>query len=219
MSILGNKLIEMFELMFNHQGPLNWWPGEDTFEIMIGAILTQNTAWKNVEKAITQMKEKKILSPEAILTIDEEELSQVIRPSGYHRIKAKRLKDFVKFIFEKYGANLIKMKTRPLYALRDELLSIKGIGAETADSILLYALEKPICVVDAYTKRILYRHKIISSSKDDYEDIQKLFMENLETDVALFNEFHAQIVNIGKNYCKREPKCELCPLKDFNLKR
>ncbi len=207
-------LMGIYSRLFNAFGPQHWWPGETPFEIMIGAILTQNTNWKNVEKAIKNLKEAGVFSPSAMLEIHPQRLATLIKSSGYFNQKAKKLKNFLKFFKEEYGFSIERMKEEKLERLREKLLSVKGIGKETADSILLYALEKPIFVVDAYTYRVLSRHNIIPEDAN-YDEIQELFMNNLEHDVQLFNEYHALFVKVGKDYCKRKPLCDTCPLKEL----
>lgn len=204
--------MEIYDRLFNAFGPQHWWPGETPFEVMIGAILTQNTNWKNVEKAIKNLKEAELFSPKGMHALSQQELGRLIRPSGYFNQKAKKLKKFLKYFIEKYNGSVQKMRSVDLYTLRDELLNIKGIGRETADSILLYALEKPIFVIDAYTYRVLSRHNIVPEDAT-YEEMQSLFMDNLDHDTRLFNEYHALFVRVGKYHCKKNPDCETCPLK------
>lgn len=209
---MENMLMKIYRLLFEAYGPQHWWPGESPFEVMVGAILTQNTSWKNVEKSIHQLKEKGVLHPEGILRLKESELASLIRSSGYFRIKAKRLKAYLNLMFEEFGGKIERMGRIPLREMRAKLLSVNGIGPETADSILLYALGKPIFVVDAYTKRILSRHSIIDG-KASYEEVQRLFMQHLPHDEDLFNEYHALLVHLGKGVCQKKPKCDICPLK------
>ncbi len=206
--------MEIYDKLYASFGPQHWWPGDGSFEVIVGAILTQNTSWKNVEKAIRNLKEKGILSPQGLKGIAETELAVLIRPSGYFNQKAKKLKVFMKFFFDDFDGDLKAMFAEELYPLRERLLRLKGIGPETADSILLYALEKPIFVVDTYTYRLCSRHNLIAEDFS-YEQIQELFMDNLPTDVQLFNEFHALIVSLGHNYCRRTPVCDGCPLQGF----
>jgi endonuclease-3 related protein len=182
---------------------------------MVGAILTQNTSWKNVEKSIHRLKERGVLSLRGIQGLKKAELASLIRSSGYFRIKTERLRNFLHFLSEEFKGDLTKMRRVPLEELRERLLAIKGIGPETADSILLYGLEKPIFVVDAYTKRILSRHGIISE-KATYGEVQELFMANLPGDEKLFNEYHALLVHLGKWVCKKTPRCDICVL--YNIK-
>jgi endonuclease-3 related protein len=206
-------LIKIYRTLYQTYGPRHWWPGETSFEVMVGAILTQNTSWRNVEKAIQKLKGKGVLNPEGIHHLKRSELARLIKSSGYYRIKTDRLKSFIDFLFEEYDGNIKKMGRERLGELREKLLGVKGIGPETADSILLYGLKKPIFVVDAYTRRILSRHGIISE-KASYEEVQKLFMDYLPRDEKLFNEYHALFVYLGKTVCKKIPRCDICPLRD-----
>lgn len=213
----GSSLLSIHHCLLDCFGPMNWWPGDSALEIMVGAILTQNTNWNNVTKAIKRLKSKDLLNVKSLINIDEQYLGQLIKSCGYYNLKAKRLKNFISFFYQKYhgSIDLLFNNNNDLFSLRGELLSVNGIGPETADSILLYAGEKPIFVVDAYTRRIFQRHKYISS-EDNYEQIQQYFMKNLPMDYKLYNEFHAQIVMLGKKYCKRNnPNCQDCPLSDF----
>ncbi len=215
MSTMNKKLSEGFDRMFDHYGPLNWWPGDTPFEVMVGAILTQNTNWKNVECAIANLKSAKLMDPKKLYALKPEELSELIRPAGFFRLKSGRLRNFLKYYIDEWDGNASRMAKRSLSELRMELLGVKGVGPETADSILLYALDKPIFVVDAYTKRILFRHAICSED-DGYYELQELFVDALPEDVAIFNEYHAQIVETAKRYCKKKPLCEKCPLNGWN---
>ena len=208
---LNNKLTTIYNLLFGHFGPQHWWPGDTPFEIAVGAILTQNTNWGNVEKAVTNLKKENKLSVKALHAISRGELASLIRPAGYFNIKADRLKYFIDFLADQYNGSMKKMRSENLLPLRKKLLEVKGIGPETADSILLYALEKPVFVIDAYTKRILSRHKLVSE-KAAYHDLQNTFYENLPQDMKLFNEYHALIVMLGKDFCRPKPRCEGCPL-------
>ncbi len=207
----------IYDRLFNFFGPQYWWPvSEDNnadprFEIIVGAILTQQTTWKNVEIAIKNLRKKNLLSPKTIHDLKNSELELLIRSSGYYKVKAKRLKNFIRFLFDNYDGKLNQFFKKPIKELRQELLSINGIGKETADSIILYVAEKLIFVVDAYTFRICKRLEIIDSK--DYEQVRKLFENNLPKDINLFKEFHALIVELGKNYCKIKPRCDECPLK------
>ncbi len=204
--------MSMYEILNDYFGDLNWWPGETPFEIAVGAILTQNTNWTNVEKAIENLKSANLLSPGRLLKEKDGTVSELIRPSGYYNVKTKRLKAFLCFLQSEYGGAMERMFEEELPTLRGKLLGVKGIGEETADSILLYGGGKPVFVVDAYTRRILGRHGIID---DDYSygDIQKLFMTHLAPDASLYNQYHALLVNTGKQFCRREPRCKECPLK------
>ncbi len=212
-----NDLLKIYERLNGHFGDLHWWPAEEPFEVMVGAILTQNTAWTNVEKAIAALKGRRLLSPGALSRIGEEELAGIIRPSGYYNVKAKRIKAFVRFLREEYAGNIGTMTAEELPILREKLLGVRGIGQETADSILLYACGKPVFVCDAYTRRILGRHRLIDDDAD-YRRIQEMFMNHLPHDTALFNQFHALIVNAGKTFCRKVPKCDPCPLRTLHAK-
>lgn len=209
---LPNVLKKTYNKLFKAFGPQHWWPGDTPFEVIVGAILTQNTAWTNVEKAIHNLKKAKLLTPGKLHDLSQDEIAKYIRPAGYFNIKAKRLKHFLNYLFDNYGGNLKKMFKKRSDALRRELLSVNGIGSETADSILLYAGNHPVFVVDAYTKRIFSRHQVVTADAD-YHDIQELFMKNLPHDVKMFNEYHALIVKAGKDFCRtRKPLCSRCPL-------
>lgn len=205
--------MSMYEILNDYFGDLNWWPGETPFEIAVGAILTQNTNWTNVEKAIENLKSANLLSPGRLLKEKDDTVRELIRSSGYYNVKTRRLKAFLCFLESEYGGKMERMFEEELPTLREKLLSVKGIGEETADSILLYGGGKTVFVVDAYTRRILGRHGIID---DDYSygDIQKLFMTHLAPDVSLYNQYHALLVNTGKQFCRREPRCRECPLKE-----
>ena len=205
-------LMRIYRTLYRVYGPRNWSPGETPFEVMVGAILTQNTSWRNVEKAIQKLKGKGVLNPEGIHRLKKSQLAPLIKSSGYFRIKADRLKSFVNFLFEEYDGDLKKMGRERLIELREKLLGVKGIGPETADSILLYGLKKPIFVIDAYTRRILSRHGMITE-KASYEEVQRLFMDHLRLDEKLFNEYHALLVHLGKTVCKKIPRCDVCPIK------
>jgi len=208
-------LMKIYNLLFDHFGPQNWWPGDSPFEVCIGAILTQNTNWQNVEKAIENLKKNKLLDPFSLYQLSTQELANIIKPCGFFNIKAKRIKNFIKFLVEKYEGDLNKLFATGLENARKELLSINGLGKETVDSILLYAGNFPIFVVDAYTYRILFRHLLIEEDAT-YDTIQDLFMTHLPHDPKLFNEYHALLVACGKNYCKKKsPICEKCPLKEL----
>ena len=211
----GETLMTIYDLLFTAYGPQNWWPAESQFEMMIGAILTQNTSWKNVEKAIQNLKRRDLLSVEALSDIPVPTLAEHIRPAGYFNIKAKRLKNLIAFIQEKYGGDLSELFSGDTETIRMELLSVRGIGLETADSMLLYGAGRALFVVDTYTHRILSRHNLIGEEAG-YYDLQMLFMDNLPHEVELFKEFHALIVKTGKDYCRKKPLCPDCPLEQVN---
>ena len=204
-------LLRLYDRMNARFGDLHWWPADGPFEVMVGAILTQNTAWTNVEKAIAALKQRRLLTPLALSRTDEATLAGIIRPSGYYNVKAKRLKAFVRFFLAEYGGNAEAMSAWEIAPLREKLLGVPGVGPETADSILLFACRKPVFVSDAYTRRILLRHRLIPADAD-YHQIQNLFMANLPPDVVLFNQFHALLVQTGKAFCRKTPQCAPCPL-------
>jgi endonuclease-3 related protein len=209
-------LLELYNRLYEAFGPRYWWPGDSPFEIAIGAILTQNTAWRNVKKAITNLKQENLLSPHALYRVPVQDLAAVIKPAGYYNVKALRLKHFIRFLFQKSDGDLGRLFAEELDTLRDNLLSVNGIGPETADSILLYAGNKPTFVVDAYTKRIFFRHGLIPEEAP-YEELRAFFMDALEPNVALFNEFHALLVHLGHTFClKRNPRCGECPAGGWN---
>ena len=202
----------MFLSLYRFFGPQSWWPGENPFEVCIGAILTQNTSWKNVEKAINALKSAELLSEERLNKIDEKKLAEYLRPSGYYNQKAKKVKYFLKFLFSTYGGSVEQMFKEKSKTLRKQLLQIKGIGPETADSMLLYAGNKPIFVIDAYTRRLALRHHL-STKNASYQELQELFSKNLPINVDLYNEYHALIVRLGKTFCgRKETNCQGCPL-------
>jgi len=207
-------LIETYLLMRNHFGHRDWWPGDTPLEIIVGAILTQNTSWKNVEKAIGNLKAHRTLSVNGLREVPEKKLATWIRPSGYFNQKAKKLKAFIRFLDENYRGSIAAMRRADLERLREELLDVKGIGPETADSILLYALEKSVFVVDAYTKRIFTRHYYFDPDPT-YDEVQEKFELACKEDVELYNDFHAQIVATGHQFCKPSPRCEGCPLESL----
>ncbi|MEK6950021.1 MAG: endonuclease III domain-containing protein [Nanoarchaeota archaeon] len=219
---------QIYDKLYSFFGPQHWWPvtldkditpkyhkniklnEKQKLEICFGAILTQNTSWKNVEKAIVQLNKSNLIDIKKILKIDNEKLAEIIKSSGYHNQKAKKLKNFCLFISKNYGGNLELFFKNNIETIRNELLSVNGIGPETAGSIILYAAKKPIFVIDAYTKRIMNR---VGYKEEKYYELQKLFMDNLENDEKVFNECHALLVELGKNYCrKNDPLCANCPI-------
>jgi endonuclease-3 related protein len=204
---------DVYRRLFAAFGPQHWWPGESPFEVMVGAVLTQNTSWQNVERAIRNLREADLLEPRALYAVPPAELEELIRPAGYFRVKARRLRSLLEFLVERYGGSLEAMFTAGLSELRRQLLEVHGIGPETADSILLYAGGLPSFVVDAYTHRIFARHGWIGFDAD-YDQIQDYVQSALPQDVATYNEFHALLVRLGKDYCRKSnPKCEECPLR------
>ena len=214
----GQILMETYNLLFAAFGPQNWWPAETELEMMVGAILTQNTSWNNVEKAIQNLKERDLLSIRGLGEIPASILAGYIRPAGYYNLKAKRLKNLIKFIEDKYNGDVDRLFSPDTDAIRKGLLSVKGIGMETADSIVLYGAGRPVFVVDTYTHRILARHGLIEEEAG-YNDLQVFLMDNLPHDVEFFKEFHALMVKAGKDFCRRKPLCSNCPLENLNKKQ
>jgi endonuclease-3 related protein len=211
----AEKLMEIHDLLYDRYGPQQWWPGDSRFEIIVGAILTQNTNWLNVEKAIANLKTADCLDPAKLAEIETGRLAELIRPAGYYNIKAKRLKNFMDWLFaDRFAGDLDVVAQMSADVLRGELLGVTGIGPETADSILLYAFEKPVFVVDAYTCRVMGRHGFLEPEAG-YEQIREFFESSLPTDVKLFNEYHALLVRTGKEYCRPKPKCAGCPLESL----
>jgi endonuclease-3 related protein len=211
----GEVLRSYFETLTTSLGPMRWWPARTPFEVIIGAILTQNTSWQNVERAIANLRKERLLTLDAIERVPELRLATLIKPSGYFRQKTKKLKAFVHYLRNEHGGSLASMFRTPTAKLREQLLAVWGIGPETADSILLYAGGHSVFVVDAYTHRILGRHGL-HAGKPDYEAVRALFESHLPADPRIYNEFHALLVNVGKNWCRtREPRCSECPLKAF----
>ena len=208
-------LHEVYDRLLAALGPQHWWPGNSPFEVIVGAVLVQNTSWKNVERAIRNLDDRDLLEPAALCAVPPEELEELIRPAGYFRIKARRLRSVLEFIVDRYGGSLDAMFSTGLPALREALLGVHGIGPETADSILLYAGGLPTFVVDAYTLRVLARHGWIGFDAD-YHQIKEHFESNLPEDAALYNEYHALLVAVGKDYCRKtRPRCEACPLAEL----
>ena len=201
---------ELYEFLLSHFGPQRWWPAETPFEVVVGAILTQQVAWKNVEKAIENLKNKHVLDPCKLSNLSLEKLESYVKPTGFYRQKARRLKDICTYIFKEYNSNLKGLFNKGTSSLRAELLSLEGIGPETADSIILYAAEKLSFVIDAYTKRICERLQLTDDL--NYEPLKRFFENSIPEDVEVYKEFHALLVELGKNYCKTKPVCKDCPL-------
>ena len=208
-------LHDYFDALFAAHGEQHWWPGRSPFEIIVGAILVQNTAWVNAGRAIANLREARLLSPTAMEKFPLARLARLVRPSGYFRQKARKLKAFIGYLRNCHQGSLAKMFRTPTARLREELLQVHGIGPETADSILLYAGNHPVFVVDAYTRRILERHGL-TDGKASYEGLRGLFEQSLPNDPKLFNEYHALIVRTGKHHClSRAPRCSTCVLRPF----
>ncbi len=204
----------IYESLLSAYGPQRWWPGSSSFEVIVGAILTQRVAWSNVEKAIASLKGAGLMDPQRLDKAQLSEIAALIRPSVYYNTKAEKLRAFTRFLAERYDGDLKQLLHLDLSSLRAELLSVHGIGEETADAIILYAAGKPSFVVDAYTKRILSRLGLIEEKKS-YRVVRNLFMENLPLDVSLYNEYHALLVRHGKAHCRSQaPLCLGCPLEE-----
>lgn len=202
----------LYHRLYEHYGPQHWWPGETPFEVMVGAVLTQNTSWTNVTRAIDNLRAKGLLTFDALAAAPVAEVSACIRPSGYYNLKAIRLLNLLRMITVQYHGDLLALLEDDTASARANLLSVKGIGQETADAILLYAGNHPLFVVDAYTHRILSRHGL-APEECDYTELQELLTSSLPADYQLFNEYHALLVRTGKDYCKKgNPLCGACPL-------
>ncbi|KAB2892114.1 MAG: endonuclease III domain-containing protein [Desulfobulbaceae bacterium] len=211
-----NAFFEVYSLLFDHFGPQGWWPGDTTIEIVVGAVLTQNTNWTNVRKAIANLQAAGLLDFALLFDLPLSVLAEYIRPSGYYNIKAKRLKNLLLMVGDRYQGDLELLLADETGRARKNLLSVQGIGPETADSILLYAGGHPVFVIDAYTHRIFSRHGLVAEEAG-YHEIQEDFERHLPRDAGLYNEFHALIVMLGKHYCKKtNPLCGSCPLRGFN---
>lgn len=208
------SLYDVYKRLENSFGAQNWWPGESKFEVIVGAVLTQNTSWLNVEKALENLRESDTLDFRSMSKLPIIELAELIRPAGFYRVKAKRLSNLLRFIQDEYNGSLETMFLADACVLREQLLHVNGIGPETADSILLYAGDMPTFVVDAYTARLVKRHEWVEEDAD-YYSIKEFFESQLDSDVHLFNEFHALIVQLGKQFCKPTPNCTDCPLCDL----
>jgi endonuclease III related protein len=211
---MDEQLNDIYARLYAHFGAQHWWPGDGAFEVIVGAILTQNTAWTNVEKAMANLKRVQLLTPARMHRAPAARLARLVRPSGYFNLKAKKLKAFTRYLFAEHRGSLTRLFRLDTATLREQLLAVYGIGPETADSIILYAAHQPIFVIDAYTRRICAR---LGLSREDasYDELQHLFMEHLPSAEPLFNEYHALLVALGKNYCtKRAPRCAECPLRE-----
>jgi len=207
-------LDEVYDRLLTAYGPQGWWPGETPFEVMVGAVLVQNTAWKNVEKAIENLRQADLLEPNRLFATVPEELEELIRPAGYFRLKARRLRNLLALVVEQYAGSLEQMFASDAETLRAELLAVNGIGPETADSILLYAANKARFVVDTYTQRVFKRHGWLEEEAD-YHATQAHFESNLERDSTLYGEYHALLVRVGHLHCRKTARCEACPLEDL----
>jgi endonuclease-3 related protein len=213
---LRRRLLRLYDRLHRRYGPQHWWPARSRFEVVVGAILTQNAAWRNAEQAIARLRAVGALDLRAVLAFPPARLATLLRPSGTFRLKARRLRAFARHVAARHGGRLGRLLALPLSTLRAELRGIAGIGPETADAIALYAAGRPIFVVDAYARRILTRHRVVAPDAD-YATIQTLLMTHLPHDPALFNEYHALLVRVGKEHCGARPRCEGCPLR-FDLR-
>jgi endonuclease-3 related protein len=211
---LKPKFYKAYDALFAHYGEQRWWPAESRLEMMLGAILTQNTSWTNVEKALFNLRKADALKFQPLENSSREDIAESIRPAGFFNQKSSTIKGMINIIRDHFDGSLNKLFELEISELRTELLSWKGFGKETADCIILYAAKKPVFVVDAYTKRICMRHGWIDE-KETYDDIAHLFTDNLPEDIQLFNEYHALIVQVCKDHCRTKPKCEGCPLESF----
>lgn len=207
----GAALLAIYERLLAAHGHRGWWPGRTPLEIIVGAILTQNTAWRNVERALANLRDAGLLSVSGLRRVRLARLARLVRPSGYFNQKAARLKALVAYLDARHAGRVAAMRRAGTEDLRRDLLAVHGIGPETADSILLYALERPVFVVDAYTRRVLERHGIVPR-RLGYEDLRAVFERNLARDIPLWNDFHAQLVLVGQRHCGRVPRCAGCPL-------
>ncbi len=208
----SKRINTFYKKLYKRYGPQGWWPGGSKLECILGAVLTQNTSWTNAEKAISNLKKENLIGIEKLAFVSTETLASLIRPSGYYNQKALKIKHFISFVVENYQGDLERMFDEETQELRNKLLTIKGIGFETADAILLYAGGVPIFVIDAYTYRILSRHGLVAEYTT-YEEMQELFTDSLSEDTQIFNEYHALLVKVGKEHCrKRSPVCDSCPL-------
>ncbi len=214
MARLTERLMELYLRLFSAFGPQGWWPGETPFEVALGAILTQNTNWLNVARVMDALKAQGALDPQVLGAMPEAELARHLRPVGYYNVKAARVKNFLAFFAGRFESSTERMSGESLEDLRHALLAVKGVGPETADSILLYAVNKPTFVIDAYTFRVLHRHGLAPEGMP-YDELQALFMDHLPADVPLFQEFHALFVKVGKDFCRPRPRCPGCPLEGW----
>ena len=211
-------LRSIYDRLLDAQGHSGWWPGETAFEVCLGAILTQNTAWTNAERALRGLAAEGLLSYDALVAVPDERLAELLRPSGTYRVKAARVRAFVDFLGREYGGRAEGMAAEEPAVLRRKLLGVRGIGPETADAIALYAARRPLFVVDAYTRRVFERLGFLRGG-ETYADVQALFMGRLPADVPLYQDYHAQIVRLAKDVCRKVPRCNRCALDDVCARR
>lgn len=206
------RLLRLHVALLRRFGPQRWWPGRSAYEIAVGAILTQNTGWTNAARAIAALRARRLLDPHRLAALPEAELATLIRPAGTYRLKARRLRDFTAWLLRRFGGRFHGLRRASLAPLRAELLAVPGLGPETVDAVLLYAAGRPVAVADAYTRRVLARHRLIPRDAS-YEDTRAFLEAHLPSDPALFNELHALIVAVGKTFCRTTPSCAECPLR------
>jgi endonuclease III related protein len=211
---VSRTLLDYYAALHARFGDLNWWPAQSRLEVIVGAVLTQNTAWTNVEKAIVSLKDHELLDARGLHAAGPHRIAPLIHSAGYFNVKARRLWNLIDWFVSRYDASFDQLDSIPTAMLRTQLLAVNGIGPETADSILLYALNRPVFVIDAYTRRVLLRHNLCGP-KSSYEDLQNFMQSHLPADEKLYNEYHAQIVMAGKHYCKPSPRCDECPLRGY----
>lgn len=213
----ATSIKSVYDILYRHYGTQSWWPAETPFEVIVGAILTQNTAWVNVERAITNLKGAGAMaSPRALRKLGTRGIARLIRPAGYYNVKAKRLMSLLDHLEKRYGSDLRRVSRIDTASLRQDLLEVNGVGPETCDSILLYAFGKAVFVVDAYTRRIFARHGLVSEDAG-YDEIQRIFTDGLPGGVEVYNEYHALIVRLAKDFCRKSPKCEGCPMSGVRM--
>jgi len=211
-------LRRLYRRLLQRFGHAGWWPGGTPFEVCVGAVLVQNTSWTNVERALGELRRRELLSFERLHAVPPSRLARLIRSSGYYNVKARRVRALLDFLGAEYGARVEAMSSESPRVLRAKLLAVNGIGRETADSIVLYAAGLPLFVVDAYTRRVFSRLGLVRGD-EPYDDVQRFFMERLPCDAPLYNDYHAQVVLLGKDICRPRPRCALCPLEDLCPKR
>lgn len=206
------RLLRLHVALLRRFGPQRWWPGRSAYETAVGAILTQNTAWTNAARGVAGLRARRLLDPRRLIAVSEAQLGELIRPAGTYRLKARRVRDFTAWLLARFGGRFHRLRRAPLAALRAELLAVPGLGPETVDAILLYAAGRPVAVADAYTRRVLARHRLLPASAS-YEETRAFLEAHLPSDPALFNELHALLVAVGKAFCRTTPSCAECPLR------
>jgi endonuclease-3 related protein len=206
------RLLRLYVALLRRFGQQRWWPGRSAYEIAVGAILVQNTTWTNAARAVAALRARRLLDPRRLMVMPEAELAALLRAAGTYRVKARRIRDFTRWLIERHGGRFHGLRRVPLAALRAELLAVPGLGPETVDAILLYAAGRPVAIGDAYTRRVLARHRLVPAAAD-YERTRALLETHLPSDPALLNEFHALMITAGKAFCRRTPYCAECPLR------